>query len=447
MYLALATVAFAVLMDNTFFTASSIMGTDGNLSVGRPSLFGWHMTSNRSFDCFLAVVLALAIVGVGWLRRSAFGRRLVALNDSPPAFSAMGLSATMTKFLVFALSAGLAGVAGALFGGLGTSVTGGQFVFLESAVLFVAITLAGNTLISAAVVAGIGLAVLPVIGSHVPQILQPQLRALRPGNHGHRAEPQRHGQGVRGCPRAVGRPRHRGSGSGPASVLTRGHPFGRRSARSRVGGHAGRLARATTGMRSALADLQVTELTVHFGGLAALTEVDLSGSCRPGHRADRTERGREDDAIQRGHRMVKPKMGRVKLDGGTSPGCVPTSAPGAASYGRFSASSSSAACRPTKTCRWRWNAVAAGSPTGLCAAPATCWPGWGFRRWPIEPADLLPDWTGAPLGTGPGSGRRPSGAPARRAGLGFSESETSSWRRYCASWRPTGLGCCWSNTI
>jgi branched-chain amino acid transport system permease protein len=169
-YLALATVAFAVLMDNTFFTASSIMGTDGNLSVGRPSLFGWHMTSNRVFDCFLAVVLAVAIVGVGWLRRSAFGRRLVALNDSPSAFAAMGLNATTTKFLIFAMSAGLAGVAGALFGGLGTSVTGGQFVFLQSAVLFVAVTLTGSTLISAAVVAGIGLAVLPVVGSHVPQL-------------------------------------------------------------------------------------------------------------------------------------------------------------------------------------------------------------------------------------------------------------------------------------
>jgi branched-chain amino acid transport system permease protein len=223
-YLALATVAFAVLMDNTFFTASSIMGTDGNLSVGRPSLFGYHMTSARSFDYFLAVVLALAIVGVGWLRRSAFGRRLVALNDSPPAFSAMGLSATLTKFLIFALSAGLAGVAGALFGGLGTSVNGGQFVFLESAVLFVAITLAGNTLISAAVVAGVGLAVFPVIGSHVPQLSNFNYLLFGLGIVAIGRNPNAMGKVYADVRERWDSLRHRGSGSGPASLLPNATP-------------------------------------------------------------------------------------------------------------------------------------------------------------------------------------------------------------------------------
>ena len=235
-YLALATVAFAVLMDNTFFTATSIMGTDGNLSVGRPSLFGWHMTSNRSFDYFLAVVLALAVVGVGWLRRSTFGRRLVAMNDSPPAFAAMGLSATLTKFLIFALSAGLAGVAGALFGGLGTSVNGGP----------VRVPAIGRPLRShhpgreyphlggrgrwgrAGCLPGDRFARAPAV--------QLQLPALRPGHRGHRPEPQRHGHDVRRRPRALGqsqasRPRLR-AGIAP----TRRRRLGRHGPRGGVGG-------------------------------------------------------------------------------------------------------------------------------------------------------------------------------------------------------------------
>ena len=45
-----------------------------------------------------------------------FGRRLVALNDSPAAFATVGLNIGVTKVAVFAIGAGLAGLAGALYG-------------------------------------------------------------------------------------------------------------------------------------------------------------------------------------------------------------------------------------------------------------------------------------------------------------------------------------------
>jgi branched-chain amino acid transport system permease protein len=76
----------------------------------------------------------------------------------------------MTKLAVFALSAAMAGLAGALYGGLSTSVGAAQFQFLQSIVLFAAVTLAGLNALSAAVAAGVFLAVGPVIGAHVPQL-------------------------------------------------------------------------------------------------------------------------------------------------------------------------------------------------------------------------------------------------------------------------------------
>ena len=109
LYLALATLAFAVLMDNVFFQSSSIMGVGGTVAVGRPDIFGMRFTTDRAFDVFLAVVLALCLIGVGALRRGPFGRRLVGMSDSPAACSTVGLSLTMTKLTVFAFSAGLAG--------------------------------------------------------------------------------------------------------------------------------------------------------------------------------------------------------------------------------------------------------------------------------------------------------------------------------------------------
>jgi branched-chain amino acid transport system permease protein len=170
LYLALATLAFAVLMDNVFFTSPSVMGSGGAVSVGRPDIFGMRFTTDRAFDLLLAVVLALCIIGVGYLRRGTFGRRLVAMNDSSTASATVGMSLTVTKLAAFAFSAAMAGLAGALFGGLSTSIGAAQFQFLYSISIFVAITLTGASLLTGAVIAGSFLAIGPVIGSHIPQI-------------------------------------------------------------------------------------------------------------------------------------------------------------------------------------------------------------------------------------------------------------------------------------
>jgi branched-chain amino acid transport system permease protein len=179
LYLGLATLAFAVLMDNVFFTSDSVMGSGGTVSVGRPDLFGFRFDGDRSFDLLLAAVLALCIIGVGAIRRQAFGRRLLAMNDSPTACVALGVNLTVTKLVVFSLSAGLAGLAGALYGGLSTTIGAAQFQFLDSITIFVAVTLAGANSLTGAVMAGTFVAIGPVIGQRIPQV--PDLTALLVG--------------------------------------------------------------------------------------------------------------------------------------------------------------------------------------------------------------------------------------------------------------------------
>ena len=71
---------------------------------------------------------------------------------------------------MFAFSAGMAGLAGALYGGLNTEVGAAQFDFLFSIAIFVGLTLTGVNLLTGAVLAGVFLAVGPVIGAHIPQI-------------------------------------------------------------------------------------------------------------------------------------------------------------------------------------------------------------------------------------------------------------------------------------
>jgi branched-chain amino acid transport system permease protein len=169
LYLALLTLAFAVLMDNLVFSGPGstwAMGSSGTLSVGRPDIFGLRFNSTRSFVILVAVVLAFCLVGVGALRRSRFGRRLVGMNDSPAACTTVGLDLTRTRLLVFTVSAGMAGLAGALYGGLEQTVSANQFAFELSLAFFLTVMLSGASTLTGPLVAGVFLVVIPVLGSH-----------------------------------------------------------------------------------------------------------------------------------------------------------------------------------------------------------------------------------------------------------------------------------------
>jgi branched-chain amino acid transport system permease protein len=169
LYMALATLAFAALMDSLFFTNPSVI-PDGSLNVGRPDIFGMRFTTDRAFVVLIAIVFALCLIGIGAIRRGPFGRRLVAMSDSQAACATVGLHITRTKLTVFILAGGLAGLAGSLYGGMSRSVSFSQFDFVESLVLFVAVALAGITILSGAVQAGIGLSIIPLIAQHIPSV-------------------------------------------------------------------------------------------------------------------------------------------------------------------------------------------------------------------------------------------------------------------------------------
>ena len=116
LYLALATLAFAAMVEEVFYTQPFAVGP-ASRSVERVHLFGIDFTIAReqSFLILVTVVFGLCGVGVVALRRSAFGRRLVALRDSEAASVTVGVNVLETKLAVFTLSAGIAGFAGAFF--------------------------------------------------------------------------------------------------------------------------------------------------------------------------------------------------------------------------------------------------------------------------------------------------------------------------------------------
>ena len=93
---------------------------------------GVDTTDRQTQLVVLACVVALGYLLVVVVRRSGFGQRLLAMKDSPAACATLGIDITRLKLSVFALSAAMAGVGGALYAGTLGSVSAERFSLFES---------------------------------------------------------------------------------------------------------------------------------------------------------------------------------------------------------------------------------------------------------------------------------------------------------------------------
>ena len=113
-YLAMVTLAFGTIIqilinEMTFLTEGPL-----GIKIAKPSLFG-HKLDEEQFFWLVCVMLVLALIVVHRVLRSHLGRAFEALRGSPVASDCMGVSVYRYKVYAFVVSAGLAGLAGALY--------------------------------------------------------------------------------------------------------------------------------------------------------------------------------------------------------------------------------------------------------------------------------------------------------------------------------------------
>jgi branched-chain amino acid transport system permease protein len=167
LYLALVTLAFAEGMDVAFFNNIDVFHSSLEIDVARPNLFGLSLNSDRTYLIVECVVFGLVALGLVTLRRSAAGRRLRAVNDSPSACLTLGIDMTRSKLAVFTLSAAIAGFGGVFYGGAQGIVTPNDFQFLLSLTLLLTIVVFGVRTTAGAFVGGIAIALGPYLQQHV----------------------------------------------------------------------------------------------------------------------------------------------------------------------------------------------------------------------------------------------------------------------------------------
>jgi branched-chain amino acid transport system permease protein len=180
LYLALATLAFARFMDVVVFPNDAVLGAGERLDVERLHLGPLRFASDRAY----LVLLGAAFVGTALLlvriRASAFGRRLAAMGDSPVACGTVGMSVTSAKLAVFAISAGLAGLGGALAGGYRGGVSAADYTMLGSLSQVMLVVLGGVGHVAGALLGSATLALIGVAKPHVSDTLQ-RVLDLGPG--------------------------------------------------------------------------------------------------------------------------------------------------------------------------------------------------------------------------------------------------------------------------
>jgi branched-chain amino acid transport system permease protein len=176
-YLALSTAAFAVAMDRWIFPLPrfTIFGHHfnlfqaGSLTVERTRFFGLSMSGAKVFFIFGAAVFALVALVVVWVRRSNFGQRLIAMKDSPAACATLGLNLTFTKLAVFTLSAAMAGLGGAIYGGAVRAADASLLDFFSGLSILMVMVIGGINSVGAALFSGIFLGT-PILSNLFPSL-------------------------------------------------------------------------------------------------------------------------------------------------------------------------------------------------------------------------------------------------------------------------------------
>jgi ABC-type branched-subunit amino acid transport system ATPase component/ABC-type branched-subunit amino acid transport system permease subunit len=183
LFLAVITLGFGLMVRNWLIFNSGLSGPGGEarLAVTRAKGFDllfWTVkgTNFRGVYWFCLCVAGLALLLVWQLRRTGVGRSIIAVRDNELSAAAYTVSATKQKILAFAISGGLAALAGgllpltALNGQFGVN-PGTQIFDVEQSLRIVAVAVVGGIAsITGAVLGTLVIVALPLFFNGTPQV-------------------------------------------------------------------------------------------------------------------------------------------------------------------------------------------------------------------------------------------------------------------------------------
>ena len=155
--LAITTFAFALAAQQYVFKRPAFNGGfRQSIPFRRGSVGPLDLSSQRSYYYFCLAVLIVLLLVVRRLRSSGIGRTIIGVRENEYTAAAYTVGPARTKLLAFALAGGIAGMGGALLGGLVQNIPYADRLFMIGDSL---------RLVSMVVIGGLGTIMGPVIGA------------------------------------------------------------------------------------------------------------------------------------------------------------------------------------------------------------------------------------------------------------------------------------------
>lgn len=160
-YLAIATIAFNVIVEEIITRWESLTGGNSGLQVKDVVLLGQSVESPTAFYYLCLAITVICCLLMINLLRSPTGRAFVAIRDSEISASCMGVNLAKYKTMSFALSAALTGIAGALYAHKLAFISPEQFNLFVSIEMVTIVILGGIGSLHGAVLGAAFIILLP----------------------------------------------------------------------------------------------------------------------------------------------------------------------------------------------------------------------------------------------------------------------------------------------
>ena len=166
-YLAIATLAFAILIETVFGEWEAMTGGYSGMVVPSLKIFGVSLADAWQ-QYYVDLILALAVVyGVANLFRGPTGRSFLAVRDSELSARCLGVNVEWVKIQSFGVSAAITGLAGAMLAHHLTYLVPEVFDIRESLKLMLMIVVGGLGSILGAIFGAIIISILPIALSYL----------------------------------------------------------------------------------------------------------------------------------------------------------------------------------------------------------------------------------------------------------------------------------------
>jgi ABC-type branched-subunit amino acid transport system permease subunit/ABC-type branched-subunit amino acid transport system ATPase component len=163
LFLAITTLAFAIASSSWLFPSETLRGPSSSVTVPRAHLLGLSLAPQRTYYFLCLGILLVVGLAVSHLRQTGFGRSIIAVRDNEDRSSSLTVSPAFVKLATFALSAGVAALAGGLLAGLRVSFGAGAFGPQLSLQMVSLVIIGGLGSVSGAVIGAVYVVGLPAI--------------------------------------------------------------------------------------------------------------------------------------------------------------------------------------------------------------------------------------------------------------------------------------------